>query len=303
MRAAVVGYGSIGMRHARIMNRWTEHVAIVSRRNIDHPYRYTSIEELLSKENPDYLIVANNTSDHWSTLEVVAEMGFKGVVLVEKPLSDQVEKGKLGLAHCFVGYNLRFHPILQRLKKALQNETVVSAHIYAGQYLPQWRPNTDYRQGYSASKAKGGGVLRDLSHELDYMNWLLGKWEKVVSLGGKLTDLEIDSDDHYTLLLQQQHCPSVVVHLNYLDHVNQRRIIIHTNSTTYIADLINQTLQVNDKITQFQVQRDDTYIAMHQAILSGEYASVCTLEDAMVTMRLIEASEQSQLTGKWVYYD
>ena len=33
------------------------------------------------------------------------------------------------------------------------------------------------RKSYSASKSKGGGVLLDLSHEIDYINWLFGSFD------------------------------------------------------------------------------------------------------------------------------
>ena len=36
---------------------------------------------------------------------------------------------------------------------------------------------SNYLKSYSASKSKGGGVLLDLSHEIDYINWLFGSFD------------------------------------------------------------------------------------------------------------------------------
>ena len=39
--------------------------------------------------------------------------------------------------------------------------------------------NRNYKLSYSSSKNKGGGALLDLSHELDYVQWLFGKISKI----------------------------------------------------------------------------------------------------------------------------
>lgn len=36
---------------------------------------------------------------------------------------------------------------------------VLSACCQFGQYLPNWHPREDYRQGHSANKKLGGGIL------------------------------------------------------------------------------------------------------------------------------------------------
>ena len=102
-------------------------------------------------------------------------------------------------------------------------------NVYAGQYLPHWRPNIDYRDSYSSKKSQGGGVLLDLSHEIDYLNWLLDGTEEVMAVGGKLSALEIDSDDLYQISLKTKKCDLVQVELNYIDKVLRRYIIINTD--------------------------------------------------------------------------
>lgn len=51
---------------------------------------------------------------------------------------------------------MRLYPIVQRLKKLVQNRKVIAAHGYVGQYLPDWR-SSDYRQCYSATKWQAAG--------------------------------------------------------------------------------------------------------------------------------------------------
>ena len=126
----------------------------------------------------------------------LAAAGYAGRVLVEKPLFGRSLSVPLNSFQSLsVAYNLRFHPLIQRLQDLLVGETVISVQAYVGQYLPDWRPDTDYRYSYSAKVAEGGGALRDLSHELDYLGWLFGAWSAVTAFGGHLSLLEIDSDD------------------------------------------------------------------------------------------------------------
>ena len=98
-------------------------------------------------------------------------------VLVEKPLFSKPNKINIKKNKYYVGYNLRFNPIINFLKKKIKSKKIWSVNIFCGSYLPNWRNNIDYRKSSSAKKHLGGGVLLDLSHELDYVQWLFGKIE------------------------------------------------------------------------------------------------------------------------------
>ena len=81
-----------------------------------------------------------------------------------------------------VGFQFRFHPGLQQVKKLLDEGAIgkpISAHAHWGEYLPDWHPWEDYKQGYAARPELGGGVVLTLSHPLDYLRWLLGEVESL----------------------------------------------------------------------------------------------------------------------------
>jgi predicted dehydrogenase len=301
MSSLVVGYGSIGKRHAKLLADLDTNVSVLTSQELSDIKSYRNLGEALANESPDYVVIANETSYHYKTLIQLKDISYKGIVLVEKPLFDaEYALSDLPFQQVFVGYNLRFNPIIQYIKNLLMSEPALSLQVYVGQYLPNWRPQTDYRNSYSASIELGGGVLRDLSHELDYLLWMLGGWSRVVALGGKYSDLEITSDDIYSLMIETPSCPIVNVQLNYLDKIGQRSIIINTNGKTIKADLVNATLTINDTVQNFAVQRDDTYRAMHQAVLQKDFSSLCSLNEGLNVMRLIMAAEQSVNQKKWV---
>ena len=183
--ALVIGFGSIGQRHARLLREMGLSVHIYSRRTLPEEKKFQSLETALKEVHPEYVVIANETSEHYSALKTVLSFEVSQV-LVEKPLfSASVESlPESPKSQVCVAYNLRFHPLLQRLCSEINGQSVLSVQVYVGQYLPDWRPQQDYRNSYSVSRAQGGGVLRDLSHELDYINWLFGPWQAISALGG-----------------------------------------------------------------------------------------------------------------------
>ena len=302
LKTSVIGYGSIGQRHARLLIELECQVAVVSRRSIDFAPHYSELSQALADWQPEYVVVANRTNEHHQTIGSLVKHRFQGSVLVEKPLFDS--RSALP-AHNFsqatVAYNLRCHPLLIKLKSLLDDSAqLVTANIYAGSYLPVWRPNRDYRRGYSAKWDQGGGVLRDLSHELDYALWLFGPWRRLTASGGRLSPLEIDSDDAYSLLMETQRCPLVSIHMNYLDHVPRREILVNTDQHTVRVDLISNMIVIDGVQESVTVARDDTYRAEHQAMLAGNAEGLCTLAEAMETLVTIEAAEQAAASHTWI---
>lgn len=300
VNVVVIGYGSIGQRHTRLLNELGHRVAVISRRNVDYPSVYHTIETALLKEKPDYIIVANETSQHENTLNEIKRTGYDQNILVEKPLFLYNSTTSINLSSLYVGYNLRFHPLIQALYEGLKGTRVLSVQAYVGQYLPTWRPGTDYSKSYSAVAEKGGGVLRDLSHELDYLQLLFGQWQEMIAFGGKFSDLTINSDDHFSFMYKTKQVPLVTLQMNYLDFVIQRFVIINTNEKTYKADFINNTLQINEKVIKFNVERDDTYIAQHRAVLNGEKEFLCSYNKGLNIVKMIEMAELSSKRKAWV---
>lgn len=299
--ALVVGQGSIGQRHARLLGELGVAVAAVSRRRDAAPRCYGSLAQALAREAPDYVVIADETAAHRATLTALANSGFAGSVLVEKPLfAAPAPLPANRFAGLYVGYNLRFHPVLAELKRLLADEPALSAHVYVGQYLPEWRPGRDYRATASASRAAGGGALRDLSHELDYMSWLFGPCRQVAALGGRSGALDIDSDDVAALLLAFERCPAATAQLNYLDRPGAREVIINTARHTLRADLVRGSLQVNGEERRFPVARDDTYLAEHRSVLGNRRETLCTAAEGAAIVALIAAAEQAVANGAWV---
>jgi len=298
----IVGYGSIGKRHAKIPAELNCSVSLVTSQQVKEHSVYSTLNGALKSTSFDYVVIANPTHLHHETLLQLIECGYRGVVLVEKPLyarseflpDNQIKK-------ILVAYNLRFHELLLTAKEFLREEKLISFSVQVGQYLPTWRKNTDYRNCYSAKKEQGGGVLRDLSHELDYSLWFCGPCREVTAVGGKYSELEINSDDVYAITMRCEYCPIVTIQLNYLYRTPRREVIIQTQQHTVVIDLIQGVLTVDGEIkNQLPDAAGETYKKQHQAILSGDYTNCCDYAQGVAVVKLVEAIEQANSNRCWI---
>jgi predicted dehydrogenase len=238
LRFAVAGCGSIGKRHMKNLRALGAGEIIAADLRAD---RREEIEEALgiramaSLEDvwvraPDAIVIAAPTALH---LPLALEAAERGVHLfIEKPLAsawDGIER-LMKLAQernlvSLVGCNMRFHPGLVKIKRLLAEQAVgriIAARVDAGQYLPDWHPWEDYRQSYSARAELGGGVILDMIHEIDYIRWLLGEVAGIFCLAGKLSSLDIDTEDTAALLLRFQSGALGEIHLDYVQRARSR---------------------------------------------------------------------------------
>ena len=129
------------------------------------------------------------------------------------------------------------------------NKKCFNVNVFCGSYLPKWRNNIDYRKSVSAKKHLGGGVLLDLSHELDYVQWLFGKIEIEHCKSKKLSNLNIETDDFLNLVGKTKKVPSIQITLNYFTRKRTRQIFIDGKNISIQADLNKKNVifpEIND---------------------------------------------------------
>jgi predicted dehydrogenase len=217
-RAAVLGQGSIGRRHAGLLR--DAGLDVVTFDPLD-PSGAASEEAAL--DGADVALVCTPSSEHARHARLALEAGVP--VLVEKPLAlDAGDARRLEALSDTTGVplgvamNLRFHPGVRVVRELLpQAGRVWRASAWCGSYLPAWRPGTDYRRSYSAQRALGGGVLLDAIHEIDYVTWLLGPATSVQATLRHVSDLELDVEDVALLTLEHAGGALSTVELDYVD--------------------------------------------------------------------------------------
>jgi predicted dehydrogenase len=246
------GLGSIGRRHAKILMEGYDHELYAFRTmkgqlkdslGIKEITRWDQIERIA----PDVAFITNPTYLHIKTALCCAKNGMH--LFIEKPISNtmqgideliKITRRKRKVA--YVGFNLRFHPILQEMKRAIGHKQVLYSNTIVTSYLPNWRKGQDYRKSYSADSKKGGGILLDLFHELDYNQWLFGDVRKINGRYGRVSDLDIDAEDYADLLLDFSNGTLGTIHMSWYSHNEQRKVVAYCRGGTYHADLIENKL-------------------------------------------------------------
>ncbi len=289
MRSLVLSFGSIGRRHYEILKGLSgiSEVHVVSSQKIEGSKIYKTIREAFSENDYGYIVIASPTGNHFSDLKEVSEIARNSIVLVEKPLFREFQENSfLGNQKIFVGYNLRFHPVVVRLKEIMKSP-VLYANFYVGQHLPSWRPDRDYRLGYSSKSEEGGGVLLDLSHEMDLLHYLFGEIRSFSSLITHRSDLEINSEDIAIVQGYTEKNTVFSISMDYISKALIRRIYVHTNSETIIADLVSSTLQITDihgnaeNIFVPKEERNYTYRQMHISVMENQFQNLCTFQEGL----------------------
>lgn len=257
MKYLFIGLGSIAIKHIldliTISNtvNFDYDIYVLRREKGELPeiLRKFQITQITSLDESIYdaVFITNPTNLHYTILGQLK--GKTNYFFIEKPIFEncKYDYSKLGIneKNAYVACPLRHSNVFLQLKNIVENNSVYSARIICSSYLPDWRPNVDYRKVYSANKAFGGGVTLDLIHELDYMVGLFGLPTKIMNIHGKYSHLEIDSDDLSVYLAEY---PDKVceVHLDYFGRRYQRQCEVYTKDGTYIADFKSETIEKPD---------------------------------------------------------
>lgn len=256
MKALFVGLGSICRRHVEdfydeCFARGVIPEIHVLRREITELGCLGKFvtKQITSVTDADYdvVFITNPTRLHF---ESIKELESKGrFFFIEKPIADS-------LSYCFNDLNIdeyntyvaapmRHTRIYKQLKKIVTSHSVFASRIICSSYLPEWRPNIDYRNVYSAKKGLGGGVSLDLIHEIDYALDLFGKPEEIFNIKGHVSNLEIDSDD-ISAYLFRFHTSVCEMHLDYFGRKYTRICEIFTEEGTYVTDFFHECITCPD---------------------------------------------------------
>ncbi len=269
---------------------------------------------------PQVAIIASPSSLHVHFAQELAQIGTH--LLIEKPLSSSLEGVANLIETCkerksvlMIGYNLRFSPSLQHFRKLLDEENtgdLLSVRCEVGQYLPSWRPESDYRQGVSAKKELGGGALLELSHEIDYMRWIFGEVEWVRATLSQQSKLEIDVEDSAHLTMgflpkSSEHQLVGTLNLDLIRHDHTRtctvigeKSTLRWNGLTGEVDLFEEGATSWKRLYSHEPMPDETYRAQLQDFVDSiekKKIPFVTGDDGLRVLEIIESARVSATTG------
>ena len=291
-KVLLIGFGSIGQKHYKILKD------LINIKNIKILTSQKKIKNVLINfeeiklYNPDIIIIASTTDKHFQHLKYVNSILKNKIILVEKPLFHKPLNLKKIQNKIFVGYNLRFHPIIQFIKKIINKNKILSSEIHCSSYLPDWR-NRPLKFTSSYSKKLSGGILNELSHEIDYAGYLYGNLSKINVLTKKNSNLNINSADYANITLKSLDGAMININLNYYSKLTKRFIILDTNKLSLYADLINGFVSIKKKNSKtskkfFLIDKDFTYKEQLKALLRKDFRLLCQYKDGLETVKKIK---------------
>ena len=330
MKALVVGLGGIGRRHARNLRTLDPHLRLAACRtqarastdlgedaNLFERIDYDLAASIAWR--PDLAIIATPASTHVAIALSLADAGVH--LFIEKPISATLEGVERLVTACeraslilMVGYNLRFDRPLAALRAAALDGrigTVSSVRAEVGQYLPDWRPDHDHRQTCSARPELGGGVLRELSHELDYLRWIAGDVRAVSARVGHGGGLDVEAETIADVALEFEDGIVGNVHMDMVDHAPVRRCRVVGRDGTLEWDGISGDARIFARATGAWIRLDGatedngagTYVREMRHFLDrvadGEPPLVNGVE-GLATLRVVLAAAESADTGRAV---
>lgn len=325
MKFLIAGLGSIGRRHFRNLLALGERDILLyrtQRANLPEdelagfPVE-TDLQAALA-HNPQAVIISNPTALHLEVAIPAADAGCS--ILLEKPVShsmEGVEQLELALqrggGRMLVGFQFRFHPTLRKAAELIRTGRLgrlLSVHAHWGEYLPDWHPWEDFRQGYSARPDLGGGVVLTLSHPLDYFRFLIGEISSVWAFTSS-RGLGLDVEDTAEIGLRFAGGAIGSLHLDY----NQRPPAhfmeitgtngsLHWDNTTGSLDVFDVETQTSQNfMPPAGFERNQLFLdEMNHflSVLRGECEPLCSFQDGKQALRLALAALQSAEQGHLV---
>lgn len=320
----IVGLGSIGKRHLKILKiiKPKAKIAILSHKEKElHKASaletFYDIDKAISFQ-PDTALICNPSTLHLSIAKELLKNDID--LFIEKPLSNNMQEAmdfkilvNRSKVLVQVGYNLRFTKSMQLIKELLDKQKIgriLSFRSEVGSYLPDWRKTGDYRKQVSAKKELGGGVLLELSHEIDYLLWLFGKPAWLNANISKQSQLSIDVEDNVNLMLSfKKQNINGSLNMDFYRRDPTRNLTIIGTAGSIKWDGIKGIVSIFRPETDWNTLKtfeneinnsyEDQLLSFFNSIKEKKETLV-TLDDGISTLKVIEAAKESNSLGKKV---
>ena len=325
-RILIVGLGSIGKRHLKIARNCFPHSDIrILRHSIVEDTATQSNGNLFSFEEvlrfkPQIAVIANPAPYHLEIATLLITTGTH--ILIEKPIStssigvlELVTLGNFAKLIMMTGYNLRYLKSLSTFRQILNENLIgeiLSVRSDVGLDLKKWRPESDYRESVSASSILGGGVLLELSHEIDYLRWIFGEVDWVRATLTRQSNLEIDVEDtgHITLGFEAKGNKKQLIASLNIDMIRQDPLrtcvaigekgSLRWNGLSGEVEKYSTNSKVWETLFAQNPNVDESYEAEWNdfiACISNGKKPLVTGEDGLKVLLIIEAIRASSLSG------
>ena len=328
-KIVIIGFGSIGRKHLKVLRSINKNIKvyILTRQKLNSKPPFvkeilSNIEEAI-KINPDVVLISSPANSHLDYAHKLLRYDIP--LFIEKPISDKYDsklrnfysyykkrKNKM----VFIGYHLTFSKSLRKFKNFINEGKlgkIISVRSQVGQDLKDWRVNIDYAKSVSARKSLGGGVLRELSHDINYLQQIFGKYIWVQALLFKKSELKVDVEDTAFLNISCKNGNReniINLNIDFTRHDKKREcVVIGSNGTLRWdgfknrVDFFSKDLKKWKKIFSCNQSVYNMYKLewshFFSTIKNKNIASLNNISESIQVLKLIEQAEKSnKLNGK-----
>lgn len=314
-RVVVVGLGSIGRRHARLLKEREDiqvevveprvEALAVARQELGELRSHESFHSMLTT-GPDVVWLATPTSLHAD--QAIAALGAGAHVFCEKPMCDRVSDAQRVIAAADrtdkvlnVGFYLHFWKGIAMLKSRIEQGAlgmVLHAHARVGSYVVLLNSQSRYQATHP------GSLFFDYSHQPDLFYWLFGlKPAAVLAAGIQAGNFELTSNPNVVDLICEYDSRLITsVHLNYAQMPERHDYEVVGDEGWAFLDFHTGTFQIGNRRRRevetevFVQERDDIFRAEHQAFFEaaeGRRKPETSAADGLVSTAICEAAVRS----------
>jgi len=316
VRVIICSLGSIGRKYARIIKESWPEIEVgalrsgLSKNSSKYVDRSFTTEEEAIQWNPDAVVIASPANQHLRQALMFTKNNIP--TLIEKPIGtgDEIEDDLKKLAKrskdtpIYVGYILRQDPGASITKGLITDKRIgqlVSARFYCGSWLPDWRPDTDYRKSVSAKKDLGGGAALELSHEIDMALYLLGDLDINYGECWHSKALDVETEDQCLVVGRDCNGCLVTIEIDYCTKKPERYVSLRGSEGSIYWDLIQGTITQTAEgkkseesvIGSMSDERFYKQLSLFWNASKQGGHSLCTIDEALKVLRIIKDIKRS----------
>ena len=154
----------------------------------------------------------------------------------------------------------------------------------------------------------GGGVLLELSHELDYIRWFFGPMQSVIAVLDNSGTLSLEVEESADLIFKTTQGLSITVHLDFNSRKTRRYCIARFSDGEMIWNAVEKSVgwyPTSGKVKRETFEWDHDEIYRLQLIhffdsIENKSTPAVSLEDGAEVLRMVEAAHKSHSSQKMV---
>lgn len=310
----LVGTGSIGQRHTMLLaerrdvDLWlcdTSNACLEQARRVAPDARVFSDYEQALKAGPQIVYVCTPHQLHRPMSVAALRAGCH--VFCEKPLAERVDDAAAIVDAAAatqrtlqVGYLMRFHPIVKRLRDMIASGelgTLVGGRAMVGTYFTLMASRNRFRE------PQADALILDYTHQTDYLSLLFGPATRVSAECATLGKLELmQTPNVFAMTIRYDSGAIVQLHLDYVQYPNRHILELYGDRRSVHVEFESGELRSYGhgdeahRVEHMGVERNDLMRQQTDAFLkavSGEGPVSCTGADGASVLRVVEAALQS----------